>query len=375
MRKRSESRDTGSSLRNKIIGLGERSIRKSYYPQLRQQLANMEEVRKELVASRAQYRSLVENINDVIFSLDTEGVITYISPVIQNLTGFTPEEVIGKSFKEFIHPEDIAVVTTSFIRVLGGGNLEPQEYRVIVKDDSYRYMCSSSRPLLEDGHVVGLTGVMSDITERKEAQLERQSLAEQQQQFLLKTIGAIAATVEARDPHTAGHEQRVTQLATAIAQDMGLPREVVQGITLAASIHDLGKLRVPADILSKPSQLTPLEYELIKVHPQGGFDIVKDIQFPQPIAQMVLQHHERLDGSGYPQGLKNEEIILGARVLAVADVVEAMSSHRPYRPSLGIDAALEEIIKHRGILYDPDVVDHCVALFREKRFVFLTVPP
>lgn len=369
MKKRSESTHTGSSLRNKIIGLGERSIRKSYYPQLKQQLEDMEEVRKALAASQAQYRSLVENINDVILSLNPEGVITYISPVVHNMIGFSPDEIVGKSFREFIHPDDIANVAASFALVLQG-KLQPQEYRVITKDGAFRYMSSSSRPLLEDGQVVGLTGVMRDITERKEVQLERQIVAEQQQKFLLQTIGAIAATVEARDPYTAGHEQRVAQLASAIAQDMGLSEEVVQGITLAASIHDLGKLLVPAEILNKPSKLAPLEYELIKIHPQGGFNIVKDIQFPQPIAQMVLQHHERLDGSGYPQGLKDNEIIQGARVLAVADVVEAMSSHRPYRPSLGADAALSEIIEHRGILYDPDVVDHCVALFRKGQFVF-----
>jgi PAS domain S-box-containing protein len=369
MKKRSETENLESSLRDKIIGLGERSIRKSYYPQLKQRLEEMDAVRKELAASQARYRTLVENINDVIFSVDTEGVLTYISPVIKNLTGFTPEEIVGRSFRAFIHHEDIDKVETRFAQVMVG-ELKPQEYRVLLKDGSFRYVSSSSRPLLKEGKVVGLTGVMSDITELKEAQIERQASAERQQQFLLQTIGAIAATVEARDPYTAGHEQRVAQLASAIANNMKLSFDVVQGITLAASIHDLGKLRVPAEILSKPAQLTPLEFELIKLHPQGGFDIVKDIQFSQPIAQMVLQHHELLDGSGYPQGLKGEEILLGARILAVADVVEAMSSHRPYRPSLGIDAALEEISRCRGKYYDPDVVDHCVILFQEKRFAF-----
>jgi putative two-component system response regulator len=141
-------------------------------------------------------------------------------------------------------------------------------------------------------------------------------------------------------------------------------------VAVLASIHDLGKIRVPAEILSKPGKLNPIEYELVKVHSQTGYDIIKDIQFPLPIAQMVLQHHERLDGSGYPQGLKDGQILLEAKILAVADVVEAMLSHRPYRPGLGADAALEEITKHRGLLYDPAAVDSCVSLFRDKKFVF-----
>ena len=157
-------------------------------------------------------------------------------------------------------------------------------------------------------------------------------------------------------------------LASAIAREMVLADEIVHGISLAASIHDLGKIRIPAEILSKPGKLNAIEYELVKGHPQTGYDIIKDIQFPLPIAQMVLQHHERLDGTGYPQGLKSEQILLEARILAVADVVEAMSSHRPYRAGLGIDAALEEITRHRGVLYDPAVVDSCIALFRDNKF-------
>ncbi|MBU1775668.1 MAG: HD-GYP domain-containing protein, partial [Gammaproteobacteria bacterium] len=186
----------------------------------------------------------------------------------------------------------------------------------------------------------------------------------------MQTIGAISATVEARDPYTAGHEQRVAQLASAIAVEMGLSAEAVHGISLASSIHDLGKIRVPAEILSKPGKLSPIEYELVKIHSQTGYDIIKDIEFPLPIALMVLQHHERLDGSGYPQGLKDGQILLEAKIMGVADVVEAMSMHRPYRPGLGIDAALEEISRHRGVMYDADVVDSCVALFREKKFSF-----
>lgn len=197
---------------------------------------------------------------------------------------------------------------------------------------------------------------------------EQQRNAERLRKGLEDTVLAISAMVELRDPYTAGHERRVAELAAAIATEMGLPEERVYGIHLAGTIHDLGKIRIPAEILSKPGRLNEVEYNLVKEHPQYGFDIVKNIEFPCPIAQMVLQHHERLDGSGYPHGLKGDEILAEARILSVADVVEAMSSHRPYRPGIGLPAALGEIGKNRGILYDPDVVDACLKLFNEKNY-------
>jgi putative nucleotidyltransferase with HDIG domain len=184
------------------------------------------------------------------------------------------------------------------------------------------------------------------------------------------TVAAIARTLEMRDPYTAGHQARVARLAMAIAEKMGLPADRIEGIHLAGIVHDIGKIHIPAEILSKPGELNNLEYNLIKMHPQAGYDILKEIEFPWPITLMVLQHHERLDGSGYPQGLKEQDILLEARILAVADVVEAMSSYRPYRPGLGVEAALEEIGKNRNILYDQQVVDACVALFREQHFEF-----
>jgi putative nucleotidyltransferase with HDIG domain len=183
-------------------------------------------------------------------------------------------------------------------------------------------------------------------------------------------VRAIAHTVETRDPYTAGHQRRVADLAAAIAEAVGFEQDKVEAVRVAAIIHDLGKISVPAEILSKPSRLTVNEFNLIKEHPQVGYDILKDIEFPWEIATMVYQHHEKLDGSGYPLGLCGDAILPESRVLTVADVVEAMASHRPYRPGLGIDMALEEIEKNKGTLYDPDVVAACCALFREKRFSF-----
>ena len=190
------------------------------------------------------------------------------------------------------------------------------------------------------------------------------------QKILEGTIQAIAKIVESRDPYTAGHQQRVTQLATAIAKELGMDGRRLEGLKMAGVIHDLGKISVPAEILSKPGQITETEFGLIKAHPQVGYDILKDIDFPWSIAQMVLQHHEKMDGSGYPQALSGDDILMEARILCVADVVEAMASHRPYRAALGINVALEEISKKKGALYDPNVVDACLKLFSENDFRF-----
>jgi response regulator RpfG family c-di-GMP phosphodiesterase len=184
------------------------------------------------------------------------------------------------------------------------------------------------------------------------------------------TVEAIASMVELRDPYTAGHERRVSQLACTIGQEMGLPERQVEGLRIIGYLHDIGKIAVPAEILSKPTRLSEIEFAMIKAHPQSGYDILKNLAFPWPVAQAVLQHHERLDGSGYPQGLPAEEIIIEARIVMVADVVEAMASHRPYRSAIGSEAALAEIKANRGRLYDEKVVDTCLSLFTEKGFRF-----
>jgi putative two-component system response regulator len=183
-------------------------------------------------------------------------------------------------------------------------------------------------------------------------------------------IRAISLTVESRDPYTSGHQHRVGTLSAAIAEEMGLPKDRIKGIRLAGMIHDLGKISVPAEILSKPTRLNGMEFGLIKTHPQVGYDILKGIDFPWPVAEITYQHHERLDGTGYPRGLKGKEILLEAKIMAVADVVEAMASHRPYRPSLGLDKALEEISDNAGKLYDPEAAKACRRVFRKKGFFF-----
>ncbi len=209
---------------------------------------------------------------------------------------------------------------------------------------------------------------LEEARERTEEEL-RQSF-HRLRRILEGTINALASTVETRDPYTAGHQQRVALLACDIAKEMGLSDDMISGIHMAALIHDIGKISVPVQILSKPGRLTGAEFDMIKAHCEVGYDILKGIEFPQPIAQVVRQHHERINGSGYPQGLKGEDILPGAKIVAVADVVEAISSHRPYRPSLGIDKALEEISENRGILYESDVVNACLKVVEEKGFGF-----
>jgi HD-GYP domain-containing protein (c-di-GMP phosphodiesterase class II) len=207
-------------------------------------------------------------------------------------------------------------------------------------------------------------------TQHKRVEEQLQQSFEKLQRTMKGTIYAMALTVEIRDPYTAGHQRKVATLAYTIAKEMSLSEGEIEGIRLASAIHDIGRTYIPVEILSKPSRLTDIEFSMVKTHPKVGYDILKMVEFPWPIAQIVLQHHERMDCSGYPSGLSGEDILLEARILGVADVVEAMSSHRPYRPAHGIDKALEEISQNRGVLYDPEVVDACLKLFADKGFKF-----
>ena len=221
------------------------------------------------------------------------------------------------------------------------------------------------RPLID-----AIAKRLGEFVEHRQAEKERRRATEKLLAAMKETIHAIAVTVETRDPYTAGHQRRVTDLASAIGKELGLSEGQTEGIRMAGIIHDIGKIYVPAEILSKPGSLAEVEFSMIKMHAQAGFDILKTIEFPWPIAQIVLQHHERVNGSGYPLGLSGEDILLEARILAVGDVVEAMASHRPYRPALGLDKALEEIAQNKGKLYDSEVANACIRLFTEGRFKF-----
>lgn len=327
---------------------------------------------KALRESEAKFRALVESTSDCIWEINEHAVYTYASPQVQAMLGYSVEEILGRTPFDLMPTDE----TEHYREKLDSILQERQPFRLfeninLHKDGRVVFLETSGAPIFDAQNVFqGYRGIDRDITERKQAEKELRASAEKLEQTLMQTIEAIASTVEARDPYTAGHQRRVAALASAIGREMGLSEHEVRGLYLAACIHDLGKIRIPAEILSKPGSLNQIEYELIKTHSQIGYDIIKETQFPWPIAQMVLQHHERLDGSGYPRQLHGEEMLVEAKILGVADVVEAMSSHRPYRPSLGLDAALNEITKKRGILYDPAAVDNCIALFRDNLFDF-----
>jgi putative nucleotidyltransferase with HDIG domain len=212
--------------------------------------------------------------------------------------------------------------------------------------------------------------MIRDITERRETAKRLEQSFQNLEKAMNGSVQAISLTVESRDRYTAGHQKRVAQLGCAIAQKLGYGSDQIRCIRIAALLHDIGKISVPQEILSKPGKLTDVEFRLIKTHSQTGYDILKSVEFPWPIADMVVQHHERMDGSGYPSGIREDKLLMEARILAVADVVEAMSSHRPYRAPLGVDKALEEISRNSGILYDPSVVDACMWVFNDEGFKF-----
>jgi HD-GYP domain-containing protein (c-di-GMP phosphodiesterase class II) len=256
------------------------------------------------------------------------------------------------------------------IKAFKKGNAKRKSTKMITRDGAKMFFEGTARVVSRDrsGNPTVVVKIYKDITKRMQAQEELRNSMQQLRKNLAGTIQAMARTVESRDAYTAGHQKRTTDIASAIAFEMGLPKETIDGIRMAGVIHDLGKISIPAEILSKPGKINDSEFSLIKQHPQSGFEILKGIDFKWPVADIVLQHHERLNGSGYPYGLQGDDILLEARVIGVADVIEAMASHRPYRPALGIDDAFEEITTNSGVIYDPEVVNAAVDLFTEKGY-------
>jgi len=295
--------------------------------------------------------------------IEEDMTISVTNRQFKQLSGYSKEEIENRmKWAEFVIPEDLEKMKEYHLlrRKEKGSALTSYEF-------SFRDKLGEIKNIwLKVGMIPGTkksVASLTDITDRKAYEGKLKKSIED----IIYTIGKITET---RDPYTSGHQLKVSKLATAIAQEMKLTQDKIEGIRIASLVHDIGKISIPSEILSKPTKLSEIEYRLIKNHSQIGYDILKSIEFSWPIAQIVLQHHERLDGFGYPQGLKGDEILIEARILGVADVIEAMSSHRPYRPALGIDKALEEISKNKGILYDPEVVDICLKLFKEKGFKF-----
>jgi PAS domain S-box-containing protein len=286
------------------------------------------------------------------------------------ITGYSMAEInrLGWYQSLYTNPaiQERAILRMRNMRV--GDNIQGEEWEITRADRQKRQLLITTRLHTGRNGESLVLGVMNDITERKQAEKKLQDTLESLRKAVGVTIQVMVSAVETRDPYTAGHQIRSAALARTVATEMGLPQDKIDAIRMAGSIHDIGKLSIPAEILSKPTKLSEIEFSLIKEHARQGFEILKGVESSWPLADIVYQHHERMDGSGYPRHLQGDDIIMEARILAVADVVEAMASHRPYRPGLGIDIALNEIEKNSGIFYDNTVADSCLRLFREKGF-------
>ena len=326
-------------------------------------------VETALAESELTYQSLFDNMLNgfaycrMLFEdgKPSDFIYLHVNNAFETLTGL--RSVVGKRVSEVIPGFQSA--DRNLLEIYGRVSLtgKPERFEYRVEALRMWFWISVYSPKQE--YFIALFDV---ITDRKEAEEKIATYITQLEGAMEKTLRAISQMVEQRDPYTAGHERRVGIIAADIAREMGWPDEKCRSLQLIGLVHDIGKISVPAEILSKPARLTPLEYELVKGHVRNGYDILKDIDFPWPAAEIIYQHHERMDGSGYPRGLKGADILPEARVLAVADVVESMSTHRPYRPALGVEAALKEISGHRGLRYDGDAVDAMVRLIREKAY-------
>jgi PAS domain S-box-containing protein/putative nucleotidyltransferase with HDIG domain len=305
-----------------------------------------------------------------IIAIDLDGNILLWNHAAEEITGWHEKEVLGLPIGVFADEK------WEEYEVLRRRTLNQEVFHSLPMDatrkDGRRIVISySSAPVFDsENRIVATMAVIYDISEKMQMEADLKESLEKTNRILDETVHSLSSAVEKRDPYTAGHQQRVAQLACALARELGgIAAERLKGIWTGAILHDIGKLFVPADILTRPGHLSGIEFELVKSHAEVGYEILKDIEFQWPVPLIVRQHHERLDGSGYPAGLKGDDILFEARILAVADVVEAMSSHRPYRPGKGVESALDEVKRARGTAYDPSVVDVCIKIFRNG-FIF-----
>ncbi|MGA3206283.1 MAG: HD domain-containing phosphohydrolase [Syntrophales bacterium] len=326
---------------------------------------------ESLRRAEAEYRGIFENAQEGIFRSTIEGRFIIANQALASMLYYSsPKELLNAitdiPHQLYVNPDEHEVLKQMIKDYGPTKGFETQYYR---KDGAKIWVSVNMQAVSDtDGQMLYYEGIIEDITVSKKAEEERKWNIQRLRQTVQATIQAMAMVVEARDPYTAGHQRRVSNLALTIATEMGLSRERIDGIRMMGAIHDIGKISIPAEILSKPTKLNDMEFGLIKAHAQAGYDILKEIDFPWPVAEIILQHHEKLNGSGYPQGLKGDEILLEARIVGLADKVEAMASHRPYRPSLGLEEALADVYENRGTLYDADAVDVCMKLFHEKHY-------
>ena len=338
-----------------------------YFVGITHDITERRQIAESLKTLTLRYEAMLAAIPDIIIEVDENKVYTWANPAA---TEFFGEDVIGKEASFFfVEEQDTYDVVDPLFK--GNENVIYVESQQRRKDGEKRLLAWWCRVLKDNnGNITGALSSARDITESKLSEEKLLKSYASLKKTLNDSINTMVKIVELRDPYTAGHQQNVAALATAIAVEMKLEETRIEHLRTAAVIHDIGKMYVPSDILSKPGKLSEIEFSLIQTHARNGYDIVKGMDFPSDVAQVVLQHHERLDGSGYPNGIRGEEILLEAKIVAVADVVEAMASDRPYRPAKGIDQALAEIAENRGRLYDPAVVDACLELFNSGRFEF-----
>jgi PAS domain S-box-containing protein/putative nucleotidyltransferase with HDIG domain len=331
-------------------------------------ITERKQVEEALRKSEELYRTIFENTGTSMIVIEEDMTISMANGEFVRNTGYSLDEINGRmKWTEIVHPNDLGrmVEQHRLRRESQGGALPSYEFRYITKTG--HLMDTFLTIKLVPGTKKSIASLI-DITDRKQAEEKLQQTLESLKKAVGTTIQVLVSALEARDPYTAGHQSRSANLACAIAKEMGLSQDKIDGIRMAGIIHDIGKLSIPAEILSKPTELIDIEFSLIKEHSLTGYEMLKNVESPWPLAEIIYQHHERVDGSGYPRNLKGDEILMESRILAVADVIEAMASHRPYRPSFGIEAALKEISKNKGILYDHAVVDACLRLFREKGY-------
>lgn len=323
---------------------------------------------ESLRESEHRFRVMIEQAISGFYMIEN-GAFKYVNPRFAEIFGYaTPAEVIGLTPAELTAERDRQRVAENLRRRFSG-EVESLSYTFTgLRKDGTEVDIGAHGAITSYGGHPAIIGLLQDISERKEAKRKIERYIAQLEQAVQSTINVVATIGELRDPYTHGHESRVGQIAAALAAEMDLTPGQIEGIRVAGYLHDVGKIAVPAEILAKPGGLTSAEMALVREHPQRSHDILKTVPFPWPVAEAAWQHHERLDGSGYPRGLKDTAIILEARILAVADTVESMASHRPYRASLGLDRALTEVEENRGTHYDPQVVDACLRLFREKGY-------
>jgi PAS domain S-box-containing protein/putative nucleotidyltransferase with HDIG domain len=327
------------------------------------------EMDKKLKENEQKFSTILNSIADGVIVADSQGKVNYMNPVAEEITKYSLNEKTGHNINELINIENTAL---EHMREADSSNpaSEAGYNFLITKDEEKIPIDYSVAPQKnEKGKFIGTVMVIKDVSERVKYEQKVHESLDQLRKAMGGMIQAIAYTIETRDPYTAGHQRRVADLAREIAQAIGLESNKIEGIRMAGVIHDLGKISVPAEILSKPGKLTEIEFNLIKIHPQIGYEILNPIEFPWPVADIIYQHHEKINGSGYPRGLGGDEIMVEAKILTVADVVEAMASHRPYRAAKGIDSALAEIDKNKGILYDKDIAETCIDLFKTRGYV------